>query len=61
MGGAFSSVGIVEMTHEEYSMPNLAPLFWSERATGRFFDVDWNYINLLPRLSDLQILPGLAP
>ncbi len=57
-GGAFTSVGIVEMLHEEYSMPNLAPLFWSERATGRFFNVDWNYINLLPRLSDLPILPG---
>ncbi len=57
-GGAFTSVGIVEMIHEEFSYPNLAPAFWSERATARFFNVDWNAINLLPRLGDLQVLPG---
>ncbi|MBZ5608271.1 MAG: hypothetical protein LAP38_08440 [Acidobacteriia bacterium] len=51
-------VGIVEMTHEEYSTPSSSPVFWSEDGTARFFDVLWNSIDSLSRLGDLQVLPG---
>jgi len=56
--GANIRVGVVEMTHEEYSRPGSPPVFWSETGTARFFDVLWNNITSLPRLSDLQVLPG---
>jgi uncharacterized protein (TIGR03437 family) len=51
-------VGIVEMRHEEYSLPAGPPIYWSEIAEARFFGILWNDINSLSRLSDLQVLPG---
>ena len=56
--GATVSIGTVDMTHQEYSSPNGPPIFWSEQASGRFFEVDWNYINFLPNLSGYEVLPG---
>jgi len=56
--GANVRVGIVEMTHEQYSSPTGPPVFWTETGEAHFFDVLWKDINQLSRLSDLQLLPG---
>jgi hypothetical protein len=51
-------VGLVEMLHEEYSLPTSEILFWTEDAYQRFFSIQWKDLNLLPRLGYLQVLPS---
>jgi hypothetical protein len=51
-------IGMVEMVHEQYSTPTSETVFWTEDAYRRFFAIQWKDLNLLPRLGDLQILPG---
>lgn len=63
--GADIRVGMVEMTHDEYSLPGGLPLFWSETGEARFFDVLWSNINLFGTLTIpswiLEALPASSP